>query len=229
VFWVFILIALFALGYGAYALVRAPQLRVHEIIVTVDGHTVTEHDVLKAARIDPNANAWLLDTHAIEQRVAAIPYVASVRLTRTPPADVDIAVTERVPSHCVQTRTGAYTLDDKARVLQTGCARSTLVRIDAPHAIIAALGSSPEDSVVVGLLAAAKALDHAKLHVRSLARDRYGDLVATDATGVELRLGADTDLAKKAALVGPVRAATRNRPIRVIDLRAPETPTVEFR
>ena len=83
--------------------------------------------------------------------------------------------------------------------------------------------------MVVGLLAAAKALDHAKLHVRSLARDRYGDLVATDATGVELRLGADTDLAKKAALVGPVRAATRNRPIRVIDLRAPETPTVEFR
>ncbi len=80
------------------------------------------------------------------------------------------------------------------------------------------------------LLADAKLLADADLAVRSLGRDRWGGLQAVDVTGVTLRFGDDADLARKAALVGPVRSTIgTKRRLRAIDLRAPATPVVQFR
>ncbi|GAC1414108.1 MAG: hypothetical protein NVSMB5_01640 [Candidatus Velthaea sp.] len=229
VFWLLIVVVLAVAAYGGYVLVNLPQLRVHDITVNIAGHVVRQRDVIAAARIDPSANAWLLNTHAIAGRIEAIPYVADVRISRTPPANVDISVTERVPANCVRTRAGVVTLDEGPRVLQAGCAGARLPLLDLPATKLGPPGSSPADPALSTLLADGKTLAAAGIRVQRLARDRFGDLVATDVLGVELLLGADRDLGRKAALIEPVRAAAKGRRIHAIDLRAPGTPTVEFR
>jgi hypothetical protein len=95
--------------------------------------------------------------------------------------------------------------------------------------VVPAPGGTVADPEVARLLADAKTLDGANLAVRRLARDRFGGLTAVDVTGVLIQFGADDDLAKKAALVEPVRKGVSNRTIRAIDLRAPGTPIVVFR
>ena len=122
------------------------------------------------------------------------------------------------------------TIDATTRVLQDGCAATASTRIDAGTAPLPAPGGSIGDPDVARLLADAKTLADAGVAVGQLGRDRWGGLQAVDVTGVVLRFGDDTDLAKKAALVGPVRAGVgTQRPVKAIDLRAPSTPTVEFR
>jgi hypothetical protein len=115
-------------------------------------------------------------------------------------------------------------------VLQAGCAAPAVARIDAGAATVPLPGGTIADPDVGRLLGDARTLADANLAVRSLGRDRFGGLEAVDVTGVTLKFGDDADLAKKAALVEPVRAGIgTKRPIRAIDLRSPGTPTVEFR
>jgi len=46
-----------------------------------------------------------------------------------------------------------------------------------------------------------------------------------------LKFGEDGDLAKKAALIEPIRRSTQThgRSLHAIDVRAPQTPVVEYR
>lgn len=229
VFWLLIVVILAGIGYGAYSLASLPQLRVHAILVNVSGDTVTEAAVLDAAHIDRDANAWLLDTRAIATRIEAIPYVARAHVSRRLPATIAITVTERVPFACVHDGTRIVTIDDTPRILQEGCAVLTLPQIDARNAPLDVPGKRIDDADITTLLADLGTLAAAHVTVRSVSHDRFDGLDAVDPLGVRLRFGSDADLAKKAALVGPVRAATRSsRKIRVIDLRAPGTPIVEF-
>lgn len=229
IFWVLIVVALAALGYGAYALSMLPQLRVHDITVNISGHAVTERGVLDAARIGRDANAWLLDTRAIARRIDAIPYVASARVSRRLPAHVSIFVTERSPTACVRAGSRVVTIDEAPRILQNGCAARTLPLLDARDAVLGAPGKQIDDAGIAALLRDLGTLAAAHITVRRLAHDRFGGFDAIDAAGVRIRFGTEGDLAQKAALVGPVRAAARSsRKIRAIDLRAPGTPIVEF-
>ncbi|MFN2459652.1 MAG: cell division protein FtsQ/DivIB [Candidatus Velthaea sp.] len=229
VYWVFCAAACAALVYSGYVLVTLPQLRVHAVTVRVDGPAVDAAHVLRAARIDRTANAWLLDGRGIAARIEAIPYVARARVVHHPPADIAIVVTERAPIACVRTGSRTQTIDAAQRVLQDGCASQQLLRIDRGDARPASPGAFLEDGTLARYIADVKTLSEAGLRVRSVGRDRFGDLVATDDAAVELRLGSDDDLAAKAALIGPVRtAAGHGRPLKVIDVRAPATPVVQF-
>jgi hypothetical protein len=122
------------------------------------------------------------------------------------------------------------TIDATARVLQTGCALAAAARIDAGAATVPAPGGTIADPDLSRLLADANILAAADLGIRTLGRDHWGGLEAVDVSGIRLRFGSDDDLAKKAALVAPVRAGVGpSRLIRSIDLRAPGTPIVVFR
>lgn len=230
-FWLLIAVAVAAAGYGIVTLVRLPALRVHAVHAhVVDGIAVTPAAVVAAARIDRNANAWLIDIRGATKRIEAIPYVATARITHRPPADLDITVTERVPLACVRAGGRSVTIDEGRRILQDGCARASLPRIDLGPVRVGAPGTMAGEPSLAVLLGDAKTLAGAHVGVRALAHDRFGGLVAVDVQGVELRFGSEADLAQKATLVEPVRAATRRgRAIRAIDLRSPATPTVEFR
>jgi hypothetical protein len=232
-FWFFAVILLGLAVWGGVWLAQAPWFRVTRIVVDVPlASPVSRDEVRRAAAIAPGANVWLLDPHAIARRIEAIPYAdgASVHRGQFPKPFVELTVTVRRPTACLRAGEDEVTIDAAHRVLQTGCATPAAARIDTGAARFPAPGATVADPGVGRLLADAKTLADANLAVRSLGRDRWGGLEAVDVTGVTLRFGDDADLAKKAALVQPVRAGIgTRRVVRAIDLRAPATPIVEYR
>ncbi len=229
--WVLALLAAIAIAALTIAFVEAPAFRVRAVTATVPaGSPVTEADVLAAAHVPPDANLWLLDTRAMRQRIAALPYVLDARSHRTqfPQPAIAFDVTLRVPTGCVRTSTGVVTIDATARVLQTGCVSARLPSVEAGADPAPAPGEILTTPDIDRLLADAKAIG-AQVPVRLVRRDRFGGLEAVDADGVILRFGADDDLATKLALIDPIRRSTASaKKLRAIDLRAPDTPVVEF-
>jgi hypothetical protein len=232
-FWILVLVLLVLIGWGGVWLARSPWFRVARVGIDVPlASPVSREQVRAAAAIAPDANLWLLNAGAIRRRVEAIPYVerASVHRGQFPQPFVELSIRVRRPTACVRAGVRDVTIDAASRVLQSGCVASTVSRIDAGAATVPQPGGTIDDPDVSRLLADARTLADANLTVRSLGRDRFGGLEAVDVTGVVLKFGDDADLAKKAALVEPVRAGVgTKRPVRAIDLRSPGTPTVEFR
>jgi hypothetical protein len=232
-FWIVGTVSALLIAAVAVWLAQAPWFRIAHVNVSVPlASPVSSAAVRAAARVQLGANVWLLRPGAIARAIEAIPYVdtASIARSQFPEPTVDITVTARRPSACVRSRSGDVTIDASWRVLQAGCALRATARIEAPAASVPPPGGVVADRDLAQLLADAKVLADANLAVRSLGRDRWGGLVAVDTTGVMLQFGDDDDLVKKAALVMPVRAGVGStRPIRAIDLRAPGTPTVDFR
>lgn len=229
-FWIFIVVVFALVGYGLYLLATLPQLRVHDVTVHIPGEVVSEGEVMSAAHIDRGANAWFINTGAVEKRIEAIPYVKTAHISRIPPADLAIDVTLRLPIACVRSRVRMVTIDDAPRILQDGCAAASLGFIDMPDIGLGLPGSEPADPSLAGLIADSRTLTQAHLDVQSIGRDQFGGVVALDRTGVALLFGTDTDLAQKARLVGPVRASLpKDHQLKAIDLRAPGTPVLDFK
>ena len=227
--WLFAAFAALGVFALALAIANAPQLRVRSVAATVPPGPLARDAVIAAARIDPGANLWLLDTGAIRRRLEALPYVATASVGRSqfPQPAVNLEVTLRDPVECVQTAGGTLTIDATARVLQTGCVSALLPLVQTGGAA-AAPGTTLTGPDTDPLLADARSIA-AHIPVRLVRRDRFGGIEAVDTRGVLLRFGADGDLAAKIALVEPIRAgAGHGRPLRAIDLRAPTTPVVEF-
>lgn len=228
--WIFGLLVSVALVAIGFAGANAPQLRVRTIDVRVPaGGPVDRGAVLAAAHIDPAANVWLLNTAEIRRRIEALPYVASASIGRAqfPQPSVTLDVTLRKPALCVDGAHAVATLDATARVVQTGCADERLPHVGLGDAALPIPGATLADPDVLRLLADAKTIGE-RLIVRWVGRDRFGGIEAVDAHGVRLRFGSDRDLPRKLALVEPVRRSAGSRRLRGIDLRAPDTPIVEF-
>jgi len=229
-FWVVAALVLSGGFVLAVAIANAPQLRVRSIDAGVpSGGPVTKSAVIAAARIDPDANLWLLNTSAIRRRLEAIPYVASAAVHRSqfPQPAVSLDVTLREPTGCVRSSGGTVTIDATARVLQRDCVSGALPLVDVGTAPAVAPGATLTTPEIDRLLADARAIG-AHIPVRVVGSDRFGGLEAVDSRGVLLRFGSDADLAAKLALVEPIRNSVKGRRLRAIDLRAPATPVVEF-
>lgn len=232
-FWIIALVAVAMLVWGGAALVRSPWFRLARLSIDVPiGSPVSRHQIRTAAAIPAGVNVWLIAAGAVARRVEAIPYVdrATVRRGQFPEPNVDIDVTVRRPSACIRSGDRVVTIDATSRVLQNGCVLTATAWIDAGKGKLPVPGARISDPDIARLLADAKTLADANVAVRTLGRDRWGGLEAVDVTGLTIRFGDDGDLAKKVALVAPVRAGVgTKRPVRAIDLRAPDTPVVEYR
>jgi len=220
------------LALGAVSVVLAltwPGFRVRRIEVSGQ-RVVTRDDVRAAAAISPEANLWLLDARATARRIEAIPYVRDVSVRRVPPAELDIAITERSPYAILVDGTTRVLVDRDLRVLGEGNAALALPRMEVPHASIGAVGSFVDDATVVALRGDAETLAAAHLPARDLALDAYGSLTATIAGGVRVLLGDDENLAKKISLIEPILAKFSRgaRHVAIVDLRAPSAPVVTF-
>jgi hypothetical protein len=230
-FWVIAALIVVVGAALAIAFADAPAFRVRAVVANVPpGGPLRAADVLAAARVPTDANLWLLDTAGMRKRIEAIPYVLAVRSHRSqfPAPAIGFAVTLRVPTGCVRTAGGVVTIDATARVLQTGCAARSLPLVDGGDAPVTPPGTILTTPDIDRLLADAKAIA-AEVPVRIVRRDRFGGLEAIDTDGVLLRFGADDDLATKLALVDPIRRSIANaKNLRAIDLRAPDTPVVDF-
>ena len=231
-FWIVAVLLAGLVAWGGVWFVQSPSFRVARIGIDVPiASAVSRDQVRAAAAIGRDANVWLLNPWAMRRRIEAIPYVARAGVHRGqfPQPFVELSITVRRPTACVRAAELDVTIDAGSRVLQNGCVTTALPRIGAATATLPPPGGTIADPEIRRLLGDARVLADANVGVRSLQRDRWGGLEAVDVTGVILKFGVDGDLAKKAALVEPVRSGIgTKRPIRAIDLRSPATPTVEF-
>lgn len=93
-----------------------PLLDVDEVRVTGAGHTGADV-VTRLAGITPGDPLIGVDLSAVGDRIAALPWVAQVRVARGIDGRVDVELTERTPVATVGTGDGAVLVDRDGRIL----------------------------------------------------------------------------------------------------------------
>ena len=229
-YWI-VVVAACALGaYGAWTLATLPAFRLQSLRITGLARVSRAQAVARAA-IDPHANVWLLDRGAIRRRLEAIPYVGSVHVHVRPMGIVWLEVAERDPDACVRGSDGTtVTVDRALRELEvpcTGPSRTYVLRTPLepqPGAYLA----EPE---LRALEDDARILAGTSDRYRRFAHDAFGELDATLQDGVVVHFGDERDLERKQRLVGPILAqlGARAEAVRAVDVRAADTPVVEYR
>ena len=231
VFWIFITAGLIVAACGAYALANWSIFDPASIVVEGE-RRVQAGDILARAAIPKDRNVWLIDKKAAQQRIEAIPWIATARIHRSLPAAVHIVVTERKPVACVEAGAARYLVDDAARVLEVDCPAGGLPGFAWPAPAQVAAGASLDDPARLKRMAQdAATVTGANLDPEHLGFDRFDGLEVQLRGGPLVRFGDDQDLADKVRLVEPILRTYGDgaRELLVIDLRAPSTPVVEKR
>lgn len=228
-FWVFIAVLLPAAAYGGYRLATWPVFEPKEILIVGNAH-VSAEEIRRRAAIPLDRNVWLLNKHAAELRVEALPWVRVAQIHRALPAGVRIVAIERQPVACVVSNRTDYLVDEDAHVIESSCPRGEMLRVAFPPLGLQRPGAVLDAARLQRMLADAATLRGAQLDATTVGQDRFGGLEARLREGVIVRFGDDADLGRKVALIRPILAAygTRRPGVAVIDVRAPSTPVVEL-
>jgi cell division protein FtsQ len=230
-FWLIGLALAAVLGAAAWGLSGLPVFHLQRLVVAGNAR-VSRAEIVTRASIDPGQNVWFLDRAAIERRIDGIPYVLAAHVRLRAPATVEIAVVERQPLACVRDGAGHELLvDGELRVLEELCFPEPPLAFDVRSTLDGGPGTFLRDSELRALAADARALGAGGDRYRSFAHDAFGELEATLANGIAVRFGDDADLDRKGRLVGPILAqlGPRAGDVRIVDVRAPATPVVEYR
>jgi cell division protein FtsQ len=149
--------------------------------VQVDGvSTLTADEVRRSAAVDEGTPLLRVDVEAAEARVAALPQVAAVEVTRGWPSSVVITVVERVPVAVVGEPGRRSLVDDEGVLFDT-------VSGDAPDGVVPldVAAPGPDDPATMAVLAAIDALP-------ADVRDDVASAAATGADDISLTLTDDT-------------------------------------
>ncbi|TQN43413.1 cell division protein FtsQ [Blastococcus colisei] len=213
-------VALVAVGVLAWLLLAGPVLAVRD--VHVDGLvTLPADQVQEVAGIGDGTPLLRVDVEAAEVRVARLPQVAEVEVTRNWPDSVVITVVERVPVAVVG-EPGRRSLVDAEGVLfdmVTGSTPDGVVPLD-----VASPG--PQDPATLAGIAAVSALPaDVRAQVSGAAAASPDDISLTLTDGTLVRWGdASESRAKSAALVGLLEEIDAGglEPAGTIDVSTPD-------
>lgn len=219
-----VVLALVALAVWSLVLLRSAALDVDR--VAVEGAERTDRATVAAAsdldRGDPMVGA---DLDRARRQVAALPWVDEVRVTRSWPGTVTIAVTERVAVATVAHPDGWVVLDRRGRALDVQpTAPSDLVALDGERAV-AVGGSLPApDRAVVAVVAA---LPPGLRDATTEAGDGSDGIELALDDGFRVVLGDRSDLDAKAEAAEAVRQhADQAGGYCRIDVRVPSAPVL---
>ena len=218
-----------SLALAIWAAFWSPLLTVDRIEV-VGERSATAREVRDAARLTRDDNLLLVSTTAVAESVERLPWIADARVARRLPGTVRIRITERRPAMVLDLGSGAWTIDDRGRILDGGRVTKGLPTLSGPPAV----GSvQPGDEVrapeVTGTLRAWRSLPR-RIRERVVAvfaptRERI-TLALDDETIV--RYGAPEQLRGKnsvlLALLRSVRAEGHS--VSYIDVRVPTNPAL---
>lgn len=229
VFWIVALGAALAVGGTVVYALNWPGFRLGAVEVTGNAQ-VSRTAVLARAALERDRNIWLLDTRAAEGRIEQIPYVQSAHVRRAFPNTVAVSIAERAPYGCLRVSAGTVTIDPERRVLERECGPMPRPLFRLPDLAPASPGAFVRSEALARLQADAAALRRESDPFVAFEYDRYGGLVATLASGIEVRFGSEGDLPEKLGLLDAIlaRLGAGSR-LRAIDLRAPSAPVVEQR
>jgi cell division protein FtsQ len=203
----------------AWLLWGSPLLAVHRVQVDGAGSR-TSAQVVEVAGIAEGTPLLRVDVDAAEARVARLPQIASVEVTRGWPRSVVITVVERVPVAVVE-EDGVRSLVDADGVVfdtVTGDPPAGVVPLDVVH-------PGPGDRVTRAAVSALAALpDGVRAHVASASASTTEDVRLVLADGTTVLWGSGEDADDKArvltALLGQLESGAL-KPAGTIDVSAP--------
>jgi cell division protein FtsQ len=179
--------------------------------------TIPADQVRAAAAIEPGTPLVRLDTDEVRDRVARLPKVFSVEVSRSFPSTVEIAVTERVPVAAMPRSDGVHLVDG------TGLDYEVVKQAPPGLPELEVSTATPEDPptrAAVAVLAAIPQQLRAQL-VKVSARTP-GDVQLNLADGRLVKWGGADRSERKAAVL----AALLTRPGKTYDVATPDFPTV---
>jgi cell division protein FtsQ len=199
-----------------WAVVASPLLAVTSVDV-VGTHRTTADQVRDAADVPRGQPLARLDLDAVQRRVAALPGIASVTVTREWPHTVRVTVVERVPSVTRRSADGTWLVLDATGVVvgQTTAQPSGLVWVDLDPA-------TTDTATMTAAVAVAASLPKSlRAKVDRVTANSPDDVRLALVDGHVVRWGNADD----AGLKAQVLAALLTRPARVYDVSAPLAPT----
>jgi cell division protein FtsQ len=215
-----IALALLVLATVAWALWSGPLLAVRSVQVDGAG-TLPADQVRAAAGIEEGTPLLRVDVAAAEARVAQLPQVASVEVTRGWPSSVVITVVERVPVAVVG-EPGSRSLVDAQGVLFDS------ISGDPPAGVVPVdlASPGPGDPPTMAVLAAVLALpDDVRARIAVASADDAEAISLTLADGTTVLWGGPEESDRKgtalAALLGQIEAGSLE-PAETIDLSSPD-------
>ncbi|HEV2892651.1 MAG TPA: FtsQ-type POTRA domain-containing protein, partial [Actinomycetota bacterium] len=226
--WALVAIALVA---GVAYLIRTPLFGLSA--VRVDGtETVTRAEVLEASRVRIGEPYLGLDLAAIRHRVAALPRVAAVRVTREYPSGLRIAVTERPPVASVSTGSVYWLVAADGTVLDAAGRRPAqlpyVASVPLPDGVRPGSRLPPGNELANALTALGGMAPQLKRQVTGVNARTQDSLEFTLKDGSRVLYGLAVDQPAKDAAVLLIRRTLKRegREAQRIDVRNPATPTV---
>lgn len=200
-----------------------PLLDVDEVHVTGAEHTGADA-VTELAGIAPGDPLIGVDLRAVGERVAALPWVAEVRVTRGIDGRIDVELVERIPVAAVGTGEGAAVVDRDGRVLGpvAEAPGGPFVELTGVGPIPAPGGFLAPD--VADALALASQVAATSPGV--LASLAVGDLTGTLVQGGAVRFGDARQLDAKTRSLRTVLEQVDLTCLAVLDLRLPGSPVL---
>jgi cell division protein FtsQ len=192
-------VAVLGLGALAWVLWGSPLLAVRT--VQVDGvTTLPAEQVRETAGLDEGTPLLRVDVTAAQERVAQLPQVDSVEVTRGWPSTVVITVVERTPVAVVGTPGRRSLVDARGVLFET-------ITGDAPDGVVplAVAEPGPDDPPTMAALGALTALpDDVRDHVAGAAATSAEDVSLTLDDGTTVRWGTHEETDEKAAALTAV-------------------------
>lgn len=149
----FLVLAVTGIAGGAAWALLGPWLLVVRSVVVTGTHLVPASEVLAAASIQPGTPLIRVNTAAAAARVETIRQVAGVRVTRSWPDRVVIAVRERTPGLAVAAPGGGYDLVDADGVIvQWAARRPAGLPLYLTTAAVTSLRGDPDVAAVAAVL-----------------------------------------------------------------------------
>jgi cell division protein FtsQ len=213
--WIALAVVLGVLG-TAYLVIFTSMFGVRT--VEVSGVTTIPADTVRAAAaIELGTPLVRLDTEEVRARVAALPKVFSVEVSRSFPSTVEIAVVERAPVAMVTAADGVHLIDGTGldyEVVKQALPGLPELTVDQVRP------DDPATRSAVAVLAAIPQQLRAQL-VKITAKTA-GNVQLSLADGRLVKWGSAESSERKAAVLAPLLT----RPGKVYDVATPEFPTV---
>jgi cell division protein FtsQ len=220
-----------ALAAGVAWLIRTPLFGLTTVRVS-GTRAVAPAEVLEASRVRIGEPYLGLDLAAIRDRVAALPRVAAVRVTRDYPSSLRIAVTERPPVASVSTGSVFWLVAADGTVLDAAASRPAdlpyVARVPLPQGVRAGTRLPPGNELANALTALGGMAPQLKRQVTGVNARSLDSLEFTLKDGSTVLYGLAVDQPAKDAAVLLVRRTLKRegREARRIDVRNPSAPTV---
>jgi cell division protein FtsQ len=216
--------ALFAVAAGAYTVARQTSAFAIGRFDVTGAPADVQQQVRRVLAPLVGTNLLALDGSALERRAESLPTVVSIRFDRAFPHTLRIHVVPEVPVAVLHRGNETWLLSARGRVVKrvpTGT-YPALARVWVPRKADVAVGAflAPDTGGTAARALALAARFPAHISTASLA---HGELVLRLRSGLELRLGAPTDVRLKLAIA---RRALAHLPAGAVyvDVSVPERP-----